>query len=57
MTLTNKNPDAKSGMAERADRFWARLENEVWPKVPAELRQGISKQEREEILGYGPEGV
>lgn len=44
-------------LAERSDRFWKHLEEDVWPEVPAELRQGISKQEREEILGYGPEGV
>jgi antitoxin VapB len=34
------------------------LENEVWPKIPEEIRgRGISKAEREEILGYGPGGV
>ena len=45
-------------MAERLARFKRYLEEEVWPKVPAELREkGISKEEREEILGYGPEGV
>ena len=42
----------------RAERIRAFLENEVWPKIPPELRKlGISKQEREQILGYGPEGV
>jgi antitoxin VapB len=46
------------GRAERAERFWRHLEEDVWPKIPDELRRkGISKQEREEILGYGPEGV
>lgn len=34
------------------------LETEIWPHVPAEVRgKGISKQEREEVLGYGPHGV
>ena len=34
------------------------LRDEVWPQVPAEVRgQKISKAEREDILGYGPEGV
>ena len=34
------------------------LEREVWPRVPAELLgSGLSKEEQEEILGYGPEGV
>jgi antitoxin VapB len=37
-------------------RQW--LETEVWPLVPKELRgKMISKAEREEILGYGPDGV
>lgn len=49
---------APPDMAERVDRFWRHLEEEVWPRIPDELRRkGISKQEREEILGYGPEGV
>jgi antitoxin VapB len=34
------------------------LEREVWPRVPPELLgRGLSKEEQEEILGYGPEGV
>lgn len=44
--------------SSRAERLRAFLETEVWPKIPPELRErGISKEEREEILGYGPEGV
>lgn len=34
------------------------LEREVWPRVPSELLgRGLTKEEQEEILGYGPEGV
>jgi hypothetical protein len=34
------------------------LEQEIWPSIPPSLRgKTISKVEREEILGYGPEGV
>lgn len=34
------------------------LEEEVWPHVPPhELGRRLSKQEEEETLGYGPEGV
>lgn len=35
------------------------LETEIWPKIPEELRGGppMTKAEREELLGYGPEGV
>lgn len=34
------------------------LETEIWPQVPEELRNRppMSKAEREEILGIGPEG-
>jgi antitoxin VapB len=48
-------PRRKKMTAEEM-RYW--LETEVWPKVPKELLgKGISKAEREEILGYGPDGV
>ncbi|MBV8195950.1 MAG: type II toxin-antitoxin system VapB family antitoxin [Candidatus Dormibacteraeota bacterium] len=41
--------------AERAHRF---LEREVWPNLPADVRgRTITKEEREELLGYGPDGV
>ncbi|HLQ33258.1 MAG TPA: type II toxin-antitoxin system VapB family antitoxin [Chloroflexota bacterium] len=34
------------------------LEEEIWPHVPPEVRgKSISKAEREEILGIGPDGV
>lgn len=37
-------------------RRW--LETEVWPQIPDDIRgRGITKAEREEILGYGPDGV
>lgn len=40
---------------ERLTRF---LVDEVWPQVPAEVRgRPVSKAEREDVLGYGPEGV
>jgi antitoxin VapB len=34
------------------------LETEIWPLIPEENRGGpaITKEEKEEILGYGPEG-
>jgi antitoxin VapB len=45
----------RSPKLERWERF---LRNRVWPQIPAEsLGRAISKQEREEILGYGPDGV
>lgn len=39
---------------ERLHRF---LVDEAWPQVPVELRGGLTKHEREVILGYGSEGV
>lgn len=39
------------------DRVIRFLEEEVWPQIPPELLgKGISKEEEEEILGYGKEG-
>jgi hypothetical protein len=34
------------------------METEIWPLIPEEKRGGpaITKEEKEEILGYGPEG-
>jgi antitoxin VapB len=33
------------------------LEEEVWPTIPPELLgRGLTKEEQEEILGYGPDG-
>ena len=40
--------------AGRLQRF---LVDEAWPQVPVEVRGGLTKREREAILGYGPEGV
>lgn len=34
------------------------LEREIWSQIPASvLGKPVSKKEREEILGYGPDGV
>lgn len=39
----------------RLDRF---LRTEAWPQIPEEARgKPITREEREAILGYGPEGV
>ena len=43
---------------DRVARLRRFLEQEVWPTLPPSVRgKSLSKQEREEILGYGPEGV
>lgn len=38
-------------------RRW--LETEIWPLIPDEVRgrAPLTKAEREDILGYGPDGV
>ncbi len=42
----------------RAGSFMNYLEHEVWPRVdPAKLGTAIRKEEIEQILGYGPDGV
>jgi len=44
--------------ADRGERLRRLLEEEIWPNLPAEERgRPMSKAEREEILGYGPNGV
>jgi antitoxin VapB len=43
---------------ERRRRVLRFLEEEVWSKIPkAQRRKRISKREREELLGYGRDGV
>ena len=42
----------------RGDRLFRFLQTEVWPLIPPEERgKPMTRQEREEILGYGPDGV
>jgi antitoxin VapB len=42
---------------DRGDSLRRFLEHEVWPQIPPDLLgKGISREEQEAILGYGPEG-
>jgi antitoxin VapB len=42
----------------RKARMEALLHEQIWPQIPAKLRgTRLSRAEREQILGYGPEGV
>jgi len=42
---------------QRRDRLQRLLEEEIWPLIPPDVRgKKMTKAEREEILGYGPEG-
>lgn len=43
---------------DRGEALRRLLEDEIWPQIPPEvLGKPVSKEEREAILGYGPEGV
>jgi antitoxin VapB len=49
---------AASQGEDRIARWRRYLEEEVWPKIPPSvLGKPLSKEEQEEILGLGPEGV
>lgn len=44
--------------AKRRARVLAFLRGTVWPTIPPEQRgRRLSRQEEDELLGYGPEGV
>ncbi len=67
----NKTEAIRKALAERRDHLTLRvvrpdrkaeildfLEREVWPQIPPSvLGRGVSKEEQEAILGFGPEGV
>jgi antitoxin VapB len=72
LTGENKTKAVRRATQERLDRLKARsgrrfrsiddmqtwLETQIWPQVPSgQYGKPMSKAEREEILGYGPEGV
>jgi hypothetical protein len=48
---------ARTGRMTCHNAAYRIIVDEVWPQVPVELRGGLTKRERELILGYGPEGV
>ncbi len=67
----SKTRAVRVALAERRERLVLRsprpdrgralvrfLEEEVWPQIPeTELGRSLTRAEREEILGYGSEGV
>lgn len=41
----------------KGERLETWLRTEVWPQIPAEVRgRPLSKEEEEQILGFGPDG-
>jgi len=70
LTGESKTAAVRTALRERRDRLNAQskqrqrtlrrfLEDEIWPRVPSELQDKppMTKAEREDLLGYGPEGV
>lgn len=71
LTGETKTETVRRALVERRERlahqvvrrkksasFLRYLEEEVWPEIPeGELGRRLTKAEKEEILGYGPEGV
>jgi antitoxin VapB len=52
--------EMRSGSKERRRQSLREyLETEIWPHIPEEElgKSPMTKAEREELLGYGPEGV
>lgn len=56
---TRRDELRRRGAADdRAERIRRALETEIWPMLPVAGRgTPITKAEREEILGYGPDGA
>ena len=53
----NRLASKASPTRDRASKIMDYLEREVWPKIPADvLGKRMTKREREEILGIGPDG-
>jgi antitoxin VapB len=53
----NRLVSKASPTRDRASKIMDYLEREVWPKIPADvLGKKITKRQREEILGIGPDG-
>jgi len=48
---------ARGGLG-RGERIVELLERRFWPRLPKDIRgKALSKQEEEQILGFGPDGV
>ncbi len=70
MAKETKTEAVRKALSERKERLEAReggdrkqrllryLEREVWPYIPPEERgRTLTREEEDEILGYGPDGV
>jgi len=49
---------AEGSREDRLKQLMEFFERDIWPHIPPDvLGKPLTKQEREEILGYGPDGV
>ena len=56
--LLDRKARLEAPMTPRGDAMRAYLAAKVWPKIPPRtLGRVLSKAEKEQILGYGPDGV
>jgi antitoxin VapB len=58
--LAERRARLRAGMADagRGERLLRFLEGEVWPRVPPDqVGRAPTRAEREEIMGYGSDGV
>jgi antitoxin VapB len=50
--------DAAEAVQQRKAKLTRLLEDEIWPLLPSEeLGKPLTKEEQEEILGIGPDGI
>ncbi len=55
--LERKDLLLRGRAARRRERLDAFLRDRVWPEIPDDVREHpLTKEERERLLGYGPEG-
>ena len=51
-------PQAKGGRLNRKESLLQYFEQEVWPNMPTDqLGRTLTREEEDEILGFGPDGV
>ncbi len=50
--------EVRHGSSSKRKRIESLLRDRIWPSIPADvLGTSISKEDEEQILGYGPNGV
>jgi antitoxin VapB len=57
VALLEKKERLQAARDERTKATLEWLRTEVWPRVPEEARGRLTREEEDEVLGYGPDGV